>query len=254
MMTTPYYPWRNINTMRLFCSFLLALFCVLFTPCVFSAGHPPTTTAEGKIIVRKFDENALNAYRADKDFNYNNDVSSVAPSIWGRFWNWFWSLFGDIRGKVSAALSFWQYFMLSLLTGIIIFFVIKLTGMDVSLLFSGKPAQTVIPYAETGEDIHIISFEEEIAKAVALQNYRVAVRLLYLKSLKRLSDSGRIRWEPGKTNSAYVNELKNVLQKQKFSILTRDFEYIWYGDFPLNSTAFELIQNDFREFNREAFK
>lgn len=81
------------------------------------------------------------------------------------------------------------------------------------------------------------------------RNYRLAVRLLYLQTLKHLSDKEIIDWQPNKTNLAYVAEVQNGQGYEEFTPLTHQFEYVWYGDFKLDKSAYEHIQLAFQQFN-----
>ena len=118
-------------------------------------------------------------------------------------------------------------------------------------IFRKKATTAPIPYSEFFEDINAINFDEEIENAIAKGNYRFAVRLLYLKCLKHLSNSGLIDWQIDKTNSAYISELKNQQQQDAFRMLTLQFEYVWYGEFLIDQQAFKTIDTSFRDFNKK---
>ena len=208
-----------------------------------------------RIDVRKFNKEALDAYRRDKDFNYNEKGGDISVSWWERFWTWVWDQFRKISfSAVPGSAAFWKVFFIAVFSAVIIFVIIKLMGMDITLLFKGKPRVVEVPYSESLENIHEISFDDEIEKAIENHDFRLATRLLYLKTLKRLSDAGRIKWELDKTNSAYISELKHPVQKKLFSVLTREFEYVWYGGFPVDLPVFERIRDTFRDFNREVYR
>lgn len=204
-----------------------------------------------KVTVRRFNENALDKYRSDSDYQYNDKSIGNELSFWDRFWNWFWrNLFGSL--SVNPGLGvFLKYFFLILAIGALIFFVMKLLGMDMGNLLLGKSRKTPLAYTESAENIHEINFDEEIEKAISNHNYRLAVRLLYLRSLKQLSDNGLIQWQPEKTNSAYVYELNNPSVRQSFVSLTRQFEYVWYGGFNIDGTAFGNINQLFQNFKKQ---
>lgn len=122
--------------------------------------------------------------------------------------------------------------------------------MSVNLenIFNRESSSAAISIKESLTDIHKITFDEEIARALLQQNYRLAVRLLYLGILKHLNDVRLIEWEIDKTNAEYVGELKNAEQKKVFGGLTRQFEYVWYGDFPLDQQTFREISSRFKDF------
>ncbi len=133
----------------------------------------------------------------------------------------------------------------------IAFFIFKMAGIDMLNIFRRKPRIVNLPYSESIENIHEIDFDTDIEKAVAQHNYRLAVRLLYLKCLKQLNDASLIKWQPEKTNGAYVNELNSPAQRSTFKLLTRQFEYVWYGDFAIDGDIFKHINVLFQKFKND---
>ncbi|WP_146186702.1 hypothetical protein [Pedobacter sp. HMWF019] len=197
-----------------------------------------------QMVWRRFDAEQLKSYSKEKAFIYDDAVPS--QSLWSRFWRWFWELLEHILGN-KAAVPFVKYFFISVLTGLVVFVVLKLIGADLKI-FSRKSKSIEVPYSESDDNIHEINFTEEIDRAISLGNYRIAVRLLYLKTLKKLSDSGRIDWMPGKTNQIYIGEIQDLEKRRQFSMLTHQFEYIWYGEFFINKDNFGLIKQGFDQF------
>ena len=129
----------------------------------------------------------------------------------------------------------------------IVFLILKLAGVDPFKAIRSKSA-SALPYSEYTDNIHDINMDDELEKAITVRNYRLAVRLLYLKSLKQLNDAGLIHWEPNKTNTDYSNELQNFEQRLAFNLLTRQFEYIWYGEFSIDADVFGRISDLFKDF------
>lgn len=200
-----------------------------------------------KVELRKFDEQAIKNYSKKRDFIY--DDSKQAPSLWDRFWSWLKSLIGEVlSNKIGGTII--KYVLIALVIALIVFIVLKLTGLDFKLL-TGKSKGIDVPYQEGMENIHEIDFDEQIEQAMQLGNYRLVVRLLYLKTLKQLSDRDLIHWLPEKTNQAYVQEIANQAQQQEFAQLTKQFEYIWYGEFFIDKNSFEPIQQSFHQFNQQ---
>jgi hypothetical protein len=101
------------------------------------------------------------------------------------------------------------------------------------------------------EDIHAIDFDRAIQDAIDTRNFRMAVRLLYLQSLKNLADRGLINWQLNKTNIAYVHELDNHEFQQTFRDLTFQFEINWYGDVPIDENEFGSVRDQFNRFKRQ---
>jgi hypothetical protein len=196
------------------------------------------------ISKRSFDQPTIEKYRQQEEFQY--DDTYVGESLWDRFKRWFWHLFDTTdKSIVGTAIT---YLLMALGVVAIVFLIMKLAGVDPIKAIRGKSASAALPYSEYSENIHEINIDDELEKAVNVLNYRLAVRLLYLKSLKKLNDAGLIHWEINKTNSDYSNELQDFDQRLAFNLLTRQFEYIWYGEFNIDADVFGRISNLFKDF------
>lgn len=86
--------------------------------------------------------------------------------------------------------------------------------------------------------------------AIKSGNYRLAVRYLYLESLKRLSEKKFIEINTNKTNYEYVTEVRRHKFANEFASLTLQYEYVWYGEYPVDERLFVQIQSGFTQFNR----
>lgn len=196
--------------------------------------------------VRNFDAQKIKDYRIQREFHYDA-AAPIDTSWWDRFWRWFWHLFDGIL-KNNYTTGFIKYMVIFVAAALVVFIVIKVIGLDLTIL-AGKPRSVDVPYDESLENIHEINFTEEIEKAVSNGNYRLAVRLFYLNSLKLMNDRDLISWQPEKTNHVYVNEITDPGRRQEFSALTRQFEYIWYGEFFIDKEHFNVVRVSFERFN-----
>jgi hypothetical protein len=245
---------NNIKLMqKLLFTFLFLLIAGLFSGGAFAASKKNTPaklqTDSSAIVIKSFSADSINTYKKAKEFNYNGTVIE-APSAWDRFWAYFWNkLFGKLSNSPLAG-AFIKYTLLALAVALLVYVSFKLVGMDAVKLWMGQANKT-LHYTESLENIHEINFDAEIEKAIALHNYRLAVRLLYLKCLKQLSDNELIRWQTDKTNSAYIYELNDPSLRQAFTLLTRQFEYVWYGGFSIDSNAFKNINQLFQNFKKQ---
>ncbi len=93
-----------------------------------------------------------------------------------------------------------------------------------------------------------------IRNAIRNGNYRIAVRYLYLQTLIRLSEKKFIRVNSNKTNYEYVTEVKNQKFANEFASLTLKYEYVWYGEYPVDEKLFEQIHGSFTQFNKSFLK
>ncbi len=212
-------------------------------------------TDSSAVDVRHFDKGVLKAYSKQPEFQYKETQEDF--SWWTRFWRWFWKWISHLFNWGSKTATVWGIFwqiieIIILLLGAaaLVFFIFKSQGINIINLFRRKLAAGPIPYSEFFEDINQINFDQEIENAITKHNYRFAVRLLYLKCLKQLSDAGLIKWQIDKTNSTYIDELVNKEQRAAFSMLTRQFEYIWYGEFLIDGQVYKNINSSFQDFNK----
>lgn len=144
-------------------------------------------------------------------------------------------------------------------TMIWIFVIVALVSLLIWFLATGNVGlfrrSAVKILEETGEhpieNIFETNFNKEIQKAVSEQNYRLAVRLLYVRTLRQLSDHNLIDYRPEKTNSDYLFQLAGTKYYQDFFKLTRNFDYTWYGQFQLTQDNFSIIQNQFSSFQNQ---
>ncbi len=221
---------------------------------------PAVLKADSSFINKRgFNKADLQAYGKQPGFSYKE--RNDARSWWTRFWRWFWHglvawvlglfHFDKFKGAASYLALFFklvQYLIILVGVAALVFLILKIMGIDMFYIFRRKPQVADLAYDEQLENIHEINFDTEIEKAVASHNYRLAVRLLYLKSLKQLSDAALIAWQPEKTNTAYINELTDVQQRSSFKRLTHQFEYVWYGGFLIDAEVFGRINGMFQDF------
>ena len=91
---------------------------------------------------------------------------------------------------------------------------------------SGKKADA-LDYDVTEDTIYGIDFPSEIEKTISRHDFREALRLMYLQTLKWLSDNHLIEWQSFKTPTQYTKEWRNA----DFLKITRLFVRVRYGGF-----------------------
>lgn len=101
-------------------------------------------------------------------------------------------------------------------------------------------------YAET-DNIFEINYSERIEKAVQQGDYRLAVRLLFLQMLKSMAGRNIIQYKQDCTNFDYLIQLRGSPYYENFFRLARNYEYSWYGHFPVSRETWQLIKNDFEK-------
>lgn len=82
-----------------------------------------------------------------------------------------------------------------------------------------------------------------LQKALDIPDYRLATRIMYLETLQTLHLAQLIKYEQEKTNWEYVTELGDTTFKKPFTLFTKYFDYVWYGNFVMTNENFEEIKN-----------
>jgi hypothetical protein len=227
--------------------FLFILSCILFCGTVF-AQRQLVVKDSSDIEIRNFNPSAIEKYKADPAFRYDM-VHEATRSWWANFWRWLWQKIDNIfETETGMQVTKTMFIIIAII--VLVMAVLALTGMGKAGLFGKKNKEDALGYAVLEDDIHAIDFNAAIADAVNERNYRFAVRLLYLQTLKNLTDAGLINWQLNKTNITYVNELNGNEYQQNFRNLTRQFESNWYGDLPIELTEFTEVREQFNQFNK----
>lgn len=104
---------------------------------------------------------------------------------------------------------------------------------------------------EIAEEDHKVAdaaaYDALIQQSFKLGDYRMAVRYLFLKTLRKLADKGLVEELPDKTNYQYVQEVP-LAKKQDFAALVLDYEYIWYGHLIITREQYEKIEKNYTAF------
>ncbi|MEO6330656.1 MAG: hypothetical protein ABIO55_17110 [Ginsengibacter sp.] len=225
---------------------LFLLLFVIHAACLFSQTRLKRDSSY--IQQRSFNNTALKQLKGQKEFQYNKS-QEPAMSIWDKFWNWFWFKAYQLLGTKGGRTTFWIIVIMAGVT-VIIYFIVKIAGMDQNSFF-GRSSKVLQNNNVLQHDIHHISFDDEIEKAITTGNFRLAIRLQYLQSLKKLSDKGHIDWRINKTNTDYVAEIAGKPFNDMFTRLTFNFEYTWYGEKQVNGEEFSEIRYHFQQFNNQ---
>ena len=128
--------------------------------------------------------------------------------------------------------------------------VMYLSGSNVRLFRKNKAIASTEEHIET-DDIFAINYTKEINKAASAGNYRLAVRLHFLRLLRQLSDNNLIQYKHDRTNFDYLLQMNKTNFYPEFSGLTRSYEYSWYGQFDIDQDKYAVIKNEFETLTRK---
>jgi len=179
------------------------------------------------------DSALLHQFRSDEAYNYAQELQ--APEL--DWWDWLMSKIGEflsdlfsIQGKgdfriviyIVIALAF-----IALIAFILYRYQFKLFGR------AGK----VTNENDEEDNIYGVDFEAVYAKAMAQKDYYKAVRIVYLRTLRWLSDGNKISWQLYKTPTQYTREYLSV----EFERMTTAFMRVRYGNYQASEELVGLL-------------
>lgn len=232
------------------------MICGLFT-CTLIAQKDSTQIKydDGKLHLKQISKEDLQVYKEDPKFDY--EILKADLTWWENFKTWMGNLLSQFFEwlfgveKASGYLFFFLRILPYILIGILLFLLIKffLNVNSRALLYSKENENLV----SLSEDEHIIKNEDInqlIQKALEENNYRLAIRYYYLLILKQMSEKELIDWQMQKTNDDYINELGEEELKRPFSHITKLYDYIWYGDFPIDEAKYLKAESKFSSLQK----
>lgn len=191
---------------------------------------------------REFNEEKLKELRTDEDYNYA-EAPTVGESLWDRFWRWVGQFISELFGKMATT-NWGNVLLYALALVVLILIVMAVLKVDAFRILA-KGDGSAVTKGVFHENIHEMDFEALIREAVANRDYRNAVRLVFLQSLKLLADKQHINWQAGKTNHDYVNEVQTPDVKNGLGQLSYYFDYAWYGGFTISEAQFSRVKTIF---------
>jgi len=221
------------------------LLCLTISPNIIQAQE---NASSNQVELRIPPEESIEEYRKDKDFQYDEGKKFNYPTWLQRILDWFSKSFSKTLNAAFSREVLIIIFVI-LLTALIVTIVLRTQGVSFKNLFGKRRMDTDETQFFT-EDVNKMDFDQLIAESIKTKNYRLAVRFLYLKNLKSLSDHSIINWNPNKTNYSYQYEIENSTLRTRFLESTRIFDFVWYGEFLLDEQSFNEAHHHFNDFNR----
>ncbi len=196
----------------------------------FTGGLPDT------LKFRKLGENMLKALRDDEAFWYANESFKK-------------------KGTKKKGINFITHpvfqslLWIVIMGGFVSFLILYLKKSNAGLFRRSSTIADEEAGVETN-DIFSINYQKEIDKAVGISNYRLAVRLMFLRLLRDMSDKNIIQYKQDNTNFDYMVQLHSTGMYPDFFRLARNYEYSWYGQFDIDKEKYSIIKNEFDKFER----
>ncbi len=177
--------------------------------------------------------------------NENTEENPVS-----RFFVWLMEqLFGNMSNEGRSSMR-WAFLCILVVAGVVMT-IWLFRKSEFGSFLRGTTKEAGFNFSDMEEDISQIDFEEKVRKAKQDKDFRLAVRWLYLRQLVLLNGHGLIAWQPYKTNMDYANELSASALKQPFRQLSKLYDYVWYGDYPLEEAGFAKAESEFTAFEKQ---
>lgn len=198
---------------------------------------------------RAFDADALATLKAAPENQWLVDVAPE-PTWWERFLAWLQRRLSDTMGTGPAT-----WFMRNLWVILIIVAVVIAAFTLRKRLFTGAfgaaPARLATVTA-LHEEVQADDLDARILEAEREGAWRRALRLHYLRALRRLSDGGHITLKPDATDRDYLYQVQDRAVRSTLDKLAFTFQWVWYGEADMDRGRYELLIGEFRRFDPPA--
>lgn len=226
---------RQLN--KYFFLFLLCLFATSgsYAQAIADSSEAPAVEVHRNITAAEWNEISNDPefhYRDSLEYKHDKKVEKKPlPNPFLRFFEWLASGTG-------------QFVAWGLLILIVLYAVYRIIAGERSGIFGRK--NKTMGTAENElvvEDINETNWEKQLQKAATEGDLRLALRDGYMLLLQMLQHNELIHYRNDKTNYEYYSELTDTPYKNPFRQISRQYEYTWYGNFPISQEAYdEYIQ------------
>jgi hypothetical protein len=167
-------------------------------------------------------------------FDYDERISEKSSTNW----DWDWDLSGLFK-ILSFLAKIIGYGLIALVVFLVVRAVLTDSGISLKAFRQKNKAYSVV---EEGD----ISIDEDwLKRALEAKNrgdLKSAVRFYFLAYLKQLHFEQHIDFHPDKSNRVYRYEINDQNLRNDFDVLSRVFDYCWYGDFEINQEQFIRVE------------
>ena len=176
---------------------------------------------------------------------FDYELKKHHENVWDRFLEWLSGLlsrlftFDNKQASVDVVVIILKSLAIIIILFVIYLIVKSILNKEGQWIFGKNSDKKIINYTEIEKNLQLVDFEKLIKSTLKSNEKRLAIRYYYLWLLKKMAEKEIIEWDPEKTNSDYLNEIKNATQKDNFAYLSYLYNYIWYGEFELDETTFD---------------
>lgn len=220
-------------------------------------GIPATETASDSLVTdnspieKRYFEELTDKYSGN-DYIYERTVEQ--SGWWTRFKQWLSDLFqklfnlsGDGQASSFTEVALKIFYVVVFL--LVVYFIFRaIINKEGTWVFGKSSEKNIVPVTDIENNIHVADFKSLIEIAESENNYRLAVRYYYLWLLRSLTNAQLIDYDVEKTDSDYLYELQSKTNRDQFSYTSYLYNYIWYGEFDVNTQQFDKAKHAFTTF------
>ena len=201
-------------------------FLLLHHTVVDSTQHIQTTTV---------DPVWADSLRSLPEYQYGQSEQSILSVIL----DWFWSIVREVLdGRGDSVVDYIGWAVIIAVLVLAVRLIVR-GGFGSPLAIGSKGSVSALE----DELVAPEDYDRLIGEAASLRHFRIAVRLLYRRSLARLRDDKMIEWRPEKTDSDYVREVRGRWEHAElFAAAVREFQRVWFGEQDLDEVQYERIR------------
>lgn len=190
-------------------------------------------------VFRRVPDSIVKELQADKEFEYAND-----PAYWVK------EKPKDYELTWFDRLLMWpglKYVIITLMVAVLVYALVRIVISNRLVLFRGRPTAAT-QFSDEEDLLNNDNLGDLITRAEQAGNLRLAVRYRYMKTLQDMNSHKLIQLDARSTNWDYVNKLGGHPLKKQFQLLTRAYEYVWYGEFEINGGQYNYVKTEFQKF------
>jgi len=230
-------------------TFFILIFCISIF-CNVSAGkqlrYDTATIAPRELPQKPSEIYTGNAFDYNEKPVEQNVVERFLYYIWAKIVNFInklfdWNLRADsFSGRQILWFTLTALLVILLVVGFIIFY----KKFRKTL---GRNDDTTLLVDEVERNLAETDLDKLIENALTAENFRLAVRFVYLKILKLLSGRQIIDYQYQKTNYEYAYEIENDDLRAIFREVSFVFDYCWYGEYKATEQDYLFATRKFNE-------
>lgn len=162
---------------------------------------------------------------------------SLSQKLWNAVIEWLSELGDTNYDGIGDLIGY------ALIVGVIVIGVMLIVRSSKQGVFEGAGRGVASVKEEELEPVQ--DLDRQIGEAVAGANYRLAIRLLFRRTIADMRDRQLIIYRPEKTDAQYVREIRSLPVHGPFSRAVVLFHHAWYGMEDVDLVKYQEASNAF---------